>query len=212
MKRIALLGAESTGKSQLAAELAQALQARGLRVTVIPEGLRDWCDRLGRTPRPDEQASIALAQAHAVLAAQVDGVDVVIADTTPLMTAVYSDYLFQDRSLYAQALAHQQGYDLTLLTGLDLPWVADGLQRDGPQVREPVDALLRQALTLSGLRWQVVYGAGPARVQAALRAWDAHCAQAARPPEAATPAWTWACDSCSDPDCEHRLFSRLLGR
>ena len=70
----------------------------------------------------------------------------VLADTTPLMTAVYSDLLFQDTRLYADAARHQQGYALTLLTGLDLPWVADGLQRDGPQVREPVDARLRQAL------------------------------------------------------------------
>ena len=209
MKRIALLGAESTGKTRLAAELAQALGQRGLQVTVVPEVLRHWCDRMGRTPRPEEQAAIAAEQAAQILDAQADAV---IADTTPLMTAVYSDYLFQDRSLYAQALAHQQGYDLTLLTGLDVPWVADGLQRDGPQVREPVDALLRQALTHSGLRWQVVYGNGPARLHAALRAWDAHCAQAARPAEAATPGWTWACDSCSDPDCEHRLFSRLLDR
>jgi hypothetical protein len=24
--------------------------------------------------------------------------------------------------------------------------------------------------------------------------------------------WTWNCDKCSDPECEHRLFTALRGR
>jgi nicotinamide riboside kinase len=36
----------------------------------------------------------------------------VIADTSPLMTAVYSDFIFQDKSLYAEALLHQIKFDL----------------------------------------------------------------------------------------------------
>jgi hypothetical protein len=80
---------------------------------------------------------IATEQARAVEQAPPGWV---VADTTPLMTAVYSHMLFDDDSLYPMALAHQALYDSTLVTGLDLPWVADGLQRDGPHAREPVDA------------------------------------------------------------------------
>jgi molybdopterin-guanine dinucleotide biosynthesis protein len=51
-RRIALLGAESTGKTQLAQALGLRLQQQGLRVTVVPEVLREWCDRQGRTQGP----------------------------------------------------------------------------------------------------------------------------------------------------------------
>jgi hypothetical protein len=87
-QRIAVLGAESTGKTQLAGDLAAALQESGRSTALVPEVLREWCDREGRTPRPDEQAAIAQEQARRVLA--LDAVDFVIADTTPLMTALYS--------------------------------------------------------------------------------------------------------------------------
>ena len=43
---------------------------------------------------------------------------------------------------------------LTLLTALDLPWVADGLQRDGPHVQAPIDATIRLALDSAGLAWR----------------------------------------------------------
>lgn len=205
--RIALLGAESTGKTQLTQALAAALDERGHSVTVVPEVLRGWCERQGRTPHAHEQVAIAHEQARQALAADTD---VVIADTTPLMTAVYSHLLFQDESLYDFALAHQSQYDLTLLTGLDLPWVADGLQRDGPQVREPVDALLRAALARTNVTWQVIYGSGQARLEAALRALAAHTEYAQRADNHTATPWAWSCDSCSDAECEHRLFTRLL--
>jgi len=48
---IALLGAESTGKTSLSLALAKALTLRGRQVTVVPEVLRQWCDQHGRTPR-----------------------------------------------------------------------------------------------------------------------------------------------------------------
>ena len=58
-----------------------------------------------------------------------------IADTTPLMTAIYSQQVFGDDALLAEGLAFQRlQVDVTLLLGLDLPWVPDGLQRDGAQV------------------------------------------------------------------------------
>ena len=58
------------------------------------------------------------------------------ADTTALMIAVYSDLVFADTGLYDDALAAQRRVDLTLVTALDLPWLADGLMRDGAHVRE----------------------------------------------------------------------------
>ncbi|KQP43337.1 AAA family ATPase [Pseudorhodoferax sp. Leaf274] len=212
--RVALLGAESSGKTALSQALAQSLAGRGLAVELVPELLRQWCMDAGRTPRQDEQDGIARAHASAIDAAGARAPDLLIADTTPLMVAVYSDLLFGDRSLYPFALAHQGGYALTLLMGLDLPWVADGLQRDGPHVQAPVDALVRAALQGAGLPYQVVYGNGPARLARAERALHQLPALAARLAPLAEPPgpvrWTCACDS--DAACEHRLFQRLAAR
>ena len=215
--KVALLGAESTGKTRLANELAAHWRAQGRDVVHVQEVLREWCEREGRTPRPHEQIGIAQEQALRAQAIRPD--QWLVADTTPLMTAIYSDMLFGDASLYAFALQHQQQYDMTLVTGLDIPWVADGLQRDGPHVREPVDGMLRAALTGGGIHFQVVYGTGSARLDKALSAIDAiySIANHARSMGASDSFslksqsnWRWPCDKCSDPDCEHTMFTQLL--
>jgi len=169
---VALLGAESTGKTTLSAEIGAALVERGLRVAVVGEVLREFCDANARTPRPDEQAAIAAAQSARIEAAAARH-DVVVADTSALMIAVYSDLLFADATLYPDALAAQRHCDLTLVTALDLPWQPDGLQRDGAHVRAPVDALLRSALADAGITFMTIGGIGSERVAAALRAIDA---------------------------------------
>jgi hypothetical protein len=80
--------------------------------------------------------------------------------------------------------------ELTLLMGLDLPASA------GQQ-----DASLRHQLQSSGVAYSVVYGQEEERLRNALRLIE--------PEPAATRRWTWACEACSDPDCEHRLFTGL---
>jgi nicotinamide riboside kinase len=211
--RIALLGAESTGKTRLATGLAAHLRARGLSALAVPEVLRAWCTREGRAPRPDEQLAIAQLQERQLDEAAALA-DIVIADTSALMVLVYSGMLFPDSELYRFALARQRGYEATLVTGLDLPWVPDGLQRDPAQPREPVDALVRSLLRQAGVGFQVVYGSGGQRLQGALAALVSAgvlpAAAIEREPEAGgRRPWTWSCEKCSDPACEHRLFTQL---
>jgi nicotinamide riboside kinase len=166
---IALLGAESTGKSVLSLALRDALVAAGHDAIAVPEYLREFCDREGRTPRRDEQRGIAAEQTRRIeAAAATDGT--VVADTTALMIAVYSEQVFGDTGLYAEAEAWQRRCDVTLVTALDLPWQADALQRDGPHVREPVDAKVRAALMRAGCAWTRVAGFGATRTHAALAA------------------------------------------
>jgi nicotinamide riboside kinase len=184
--RIAILGAESTGKSWLAEALAESIG----------------------------HVDCAQAQAQAIEQAQAKWV---IADNPPLMTAVYRHLLFGDTGLYPLALAHHAIYTHTLITGLDLPWVANGLQRYGPHTRDPVDALLRQALDTAHLPYRVVYGQGAQRLNNALMA----VGLPSLSPETYTPRektqfglnqerQAWQCNDCSDPDCEQKLFTDLL--
>jgi nicotinamide riboside kinase len=220
--KVALLGAESTGKTLLAHALAAHLRDSGQRAAAIDEYLREWCEEHARTPQQHEQAHIADEQQTRIEAATASH-DCVIADTTPLMTAVYSEFIFQDNSLIEAALAYQRSFDLTLITGLDMPWQADGIQRDGAHVRAPVDALLRQHLQSAGVAFEVIYGTGEHRTAHAIEA-VARCRTAQNTinsiaderTEMSASArndlknWKSACEKCSDSDCEHLLFTRLM--
>ena len=213
---IAIVGAESTGKSTLARALAQRIaDETQLTCTHVDEHLRTWCEQAGRTPRIDEQRGIAQTQQDR-LAQAASTHDVVVADTTASMIAVYSRYVFGDRSLDAWAAAeHARSVQHTLVTALDLPWVADGLQREGEHVRAPIDAMLRELLAAHGIGWSLVSGSGAARVDNALNAVTpllirraaSHSGLFTRLAErdAAQPAWQWVCEKCDVPDCEHRL-------
>ena len=226
--RVALLGAESTGKTSLSQNITDALLAQGQMAAYVPEVLREWCQMNGRTPAFHEQRQIAQQQAERIFSIQEGWV---IADTTPLMTAVYSDYVFKDLSLYEAALGLQAQFDLTLVMGLDVAWVPDGLQRDGEHVREPVDHLIRQAMSKRQLPFKVIYGQDEARLNAALLAISQGIANLNEPLDlkfsmpGLQPTQTqrevsqyglnqgktaWRCDLCSDSECEHRLFSDLL--
>ena len=175
---VVLLGAESTGKTTLARELAATFERRGARVGRVDEYLREFCDLHGRTPRREEQAGIAAEQTARIDAAAAR-CDIVVADTSALMIAVYSEIVFGDKSLSARALAAHRRAQLTLLMALDVPWQGDGLQRDGPQVRAPVDALIRATLDGAGIAFTTIDGLGPARLDAALLAIDHACATGA---------------------------------
>ncbi len=205
--KIALLGAESTGKSTLAHELAAHLRRDGRRVAVVDEVLRHWCERERRAPRPEEQLPIAQAQEGRVDAAAA-AADIVIADTTALMVAIHGALLFPDHPLLQFALERQRGYDLTLVMGLDLPWVDDGLQRDAGS-RDRTDALVRTLLDRAGVAYRVVYGTGRERLRHALAALPVGLAPRPAGAAGSLRAWQWQCDKCSDPECEHRLFTSL---
>lgn len=208
---IGILGAESTGKSDLAQALADRARALGIATAVVPEYLREFCEQAGRTPVAAEQHHIAAEQTRRIDAASRAHA-LVLADTTALMTAVYSEYIFGDAGLYEAALRDHQRCDRTLLTGLDMPWQPDGLQRDGPHVRAPVDALLRQHLHTAGVAFSVVYGQGQARIDAGWRLVLRHLQQSGLVPDAPPPQDTLLagrnrlrpmCRECLVPECEH---------
>ena len=226
--RVALLGAESTGKTSLSQHITDALLTQGQMAVYVPEVLREWCQMNGRTPALHEQRQIAQQQAERIFSIREGWV---IADTTPLMTAVYSDYVFNDPSLYDEALELQAQFDLTLVMGLDVAWLPDGLQRDGEHVRQPVDHLIRQSMSKRQLQFKVIYGQDQARLNAALLAISQGIANLNEPLDLKFSApglqltqaqrevsqyglnqgkTVWRCDLCSDSECEHRLFSDLL--
>jgi nicotinamide riboside kinase len=170
-RRISLIGAECSGKTTLARALADQLP--GLWV---PELLREFCDLHGRAPRCDEQSGLIRAQIEREKQVQAlarrQGFGFIVCDSSPLATALYSAELYDDASLLDEALEHQRSYALTLCTAIDMPWQADGIQRDGPRARESFDARLARELTQRGLAFTRVAGGPRQRVGQAFAAMD----------------------------------------
>ena len=95
-----------------------------------------------------------------------------------------------------------------LLMGLDLP-AQEGLSHS----QAAADLNLRQTLSQARLPYRVIYGSGTARLRNAMDALHLTVPIAFLPETGANERqrpWVWACDTCSDPGCEHRLLSALL--
>jgi nicotinamide riboside kinase len=169
-RRIGLIGAESSGKSMLARSLAATLDA-----VVATEVLRDFVSREGRPPRADEQVAIMHAQQGREdhLAAEEPS-HLVIGDPAALMTAIYSLAYFDDDALLPPALAHARSYDLIAWCDIDIPWQPDGIQRDGPLMRERVHNLIAGVVDheLAECALIRVSGPLPRRVDAVRWAWQ----------------------------------------
>ncbi len=211
---VALLGGESSGKTTLGLALSHQLNTLGVSAMLVPEHLRAWCEREGRAPLTQELATIAAEQSRQIAEAVQSNVQAVVADTTALVVAAYSERVFNDRSLLPASLKAQQPCHLTLLMGLDMPWQADGMFREGPGMRADIDAVLRRELQSAGIPFQTVYGSAEARLRHALRAVGALLGRPLVPHDLMLEAGTgrWTCENCSDPDCERRLFSGLMSQ
>ena len=165
-KLICLIGAESTGKTTL----AQALAAH-FNCPWVPEYLREFCESRGRTPTIDEQALILETQViHESVAwaqARIAHSRYVFCDTAPLLTAIYSAFVFNDQSLFTRARSLHGRYALTLMLAPDIAWVADE-QRDGAHVRQPITDMIANELTALNLPTARIAGQGDARFASAL--------------------------------------------
>jgi NadR type nicotinamide-nucleotide adenylyltransferase len=151
--RIAILGAESSGKSTLAAALAEHYHTLW-----VPEYLREFVDAHGRVPREEDQYGIALTQMERENAAAQLAQRFLFCDTTPLMTALYSKVYWGRVDAQLAELDSVHEYAATLVTAPDGPWVPDGLQRESEAVRQSVHALVLANLRARGIAHTVVAG------------------------------------------------------
>ena len=167
VRRVSVFGPESTGKTTLAAELARACGTAW-----APEFARAYLEsRGGVLARPDMdvigQGQIALED---TLARDADRV--LVCDTDPLLTVVWSEVMFGEAPAWLRDAARARRYELTLLCDVDLPWV-DDFVRYLPEHRAGFAARCEAALRDAGRRYERVRGTGAARselARAAVRA------------------------------------------
>lgn len=174
--QIAVLGAESTGKSILIAELLAPLAALQPRpIWAVPEVLRQFCVEHNRAPFAKEQSGILdrqIAVERAAIAESQNTTAILLSDCAPITTAIYSVMYFSDASLMAMATQHHQRYQLSLVLSPDIGWHADPLpfMRDGPSAQLQFHQQLLDWLNVSRMPYQLIAGQGTIRTQRALDA------------------------------------------
>ena len=122
--RVAILGTESTGKTTLAQQLAEAFDT-----TWVPEYGREYCegrDALALTS--DDLNAIGRGQILAEESAARSANRVLICDTDVRTTATWSDIILGTRSAWLSRAAAADDYSHALLLDADVPWVDDGMR------------------------------------------------------------------------------------
>ncbi|MBN1944520.1 MAG: AAA family ATPase [Bradymonadales bacterium] len=167
VRRICIVGPESTGKTVLARRLAEAY-----RTTWVAEYARPLLELKDNRCDPEDIERIARGHlaSEAALARQANRV--IFCDTDLMTTTFWSDLLFGSCPGWIRREARRQRYCLTLLTDADAPWVDDP-QRYFPERRAEFFERCRRELEALGRRYTVIGGSWDERYAAACRAVDA---------------------------------------
>jgi HTH-type transcriptional repressor of NAD biosynthesis genes len=124
VRRICLVGGESSGKTTLAAALAARHNTRW----VAEYGREHWERKAGRL-QPDDMVAIAERQVERERLAARSARTYLFCDTGPIVTLCYCDSLFGTAPPRVQALATQR-HDLYVLCAPDFMFVQDGTRQD----------------------------------------------------------------------------------
>lgn len=167
VRRVGLIGGESTGKTTLAAALADRYSTRW-----IPEYGRElWEAQAGKLDFDDllEIANVQIAREEAGLTFANRWL---FCDTTPLVTAFYSQAMFDRVDTRLTDLARRP-YDVLLLCAADFKFVQDGTRR-GAVFRRAQNAWYVQALDEAGQHYTLLSGTLDRRLDQAARALGSH--------------------------------------
>ena len=143
--KVVLFGPESTGKTTLAAQLAEHYNTEWV-AEYAREYLQDKWDKEQKTCEPKDLVPIAYGQMELENRLAQTANKVLVCDTDLLETKVYSEaYYTGTCDPILEKYAIKNSYDLYFLTYIDTPWVADDL-RDKPDERERMFIYFKEAL------------------------------------------------------------------
>lgn len=180
LKKIVIIGPESTGKSTLCEQLAQHYET-----TWCPEFAREYLLTNGTSYEYDDLLTIAKGQ----LALEDEYTETLERNSLPLLEAGGHLPLFIDTDMYVMKVWCQfvfgkvhdfifeniskRRYDLYLLCNVDLPWVKDEL-REYPDLvtREKLYQLYKNILQKQTVPWVDISGTYKERLEKAIAAVD----------------------------------------
>ena len=166
LKKIVVIGPESTGKSSLCEGLAAHYQTSWVR-----EYAREYLLAHGMNYGFEELTTIAKGQ----LALEDEGVKVaksiLFIDTDMYVMKVWSEFVFGRCDSWILDQIGKRQYDAYLLCKTDLPWVKDEL-REYPDLvsREKLYHIYRDILINQSVPWAEIGGQEQQRLEAAIAA------------------------------------------
>ena len=129
-KKVAVIGPECTGKSELSHYLADHFTTEW-----VPEYARAYLDKLRRPYTQDDLLKIAHGQIRLEDEYTIDANNFLICDTNLYVIKIWSMFKYGNCSEEILKTIESRKYDLYLLTYVDIPWQADPL-REHPTKRE----------------------------------------------------------------------------
>jgi len=169
VKRVAVFGTESTGKTALARKLSAHFGEPW-----APEFVREFWDLRGGNISAADLGTIALGQLANEDGAVAHARRVAFCDTEMLTCTLWNDLLFPEKCpawVRAEAEQRARGFTLWLLCDTDVPFAPDP-QRCFPEAvgREKARQLWREALVSRGLPFVEIRGDWAERERTAIAA------------------------------------------
>ncbi|QDU87798.1 Trifunctional NAD biosynthesis/regulator protein NadR [Pirellulimonas nuda] len=174
--RVVLIGAESTGKTTLAQQLAERFGT-----TWVPEyGREHWEKKVAGLSMSDPLPSWSQEEFVHIAAEQQAREDrlareanrVLFCDTNAFATGTWFQRYYRSRDARVDAIGAAAKADLYLLTAPDVPFVQDGF-RDGERIRDWMHEAFRDQLANGPTPWRLIEGPYAARLAAAESAVEA---------------------------------------
>lgn len=162
LKRIAITGPESSGKTQLARELASYFKTNWL-----PEFAREYLDGSSENYTIEDILFIAKEQMNREEAMAKNMNGLLLCDTDFTVLKIWSQVVFNTCPEWIESKFAQHQYDLYLLCYPDLEWEADPL-RENPTDRLFLFNLYQEELEKAGFNYAIVQGRGEQRLENAI--------------------------------------------
>jgi NadR type nicotinamide-nucleotide adenylyltransferase len=162
LRKIAITGPESTGKSWLAEHLAKEFNT-----VWVPEYAREYLSGKDRAYDLEDVVEIAKGQlAHENrLISRAN--QFLFSDTEMLVCKIWTDFVFNQIPDFIEQAFENQHYDLYLLCDIDLPWEPDPL-REHPNSRQIIFDKYKMELTRAHLPFVIINGFGENRLKHAI--------------------------------------------
>lgn len=166
IKKIAIVGPESTGKSTMSSYLAKYYNT-----VWIPEFAREYCEKLTEPPAWQDEVNMFYGQVALEEELLPKANQLLICDTTFITVKIWSDYTFGKSPQEVLDELPKRPYDLYLLLNIDLPWEDDPL-RDFPNLREHFMEVWYKELNELNANYKVISGSGSERYANAVKVID----------------------------------------
>ena len=163
IKKIAIIGPESTGKSILAQDLAAYFNT-----IFVSEFARQYIESLDRPYVEEDLLLMAKEQVLLEEEQTLRANKYLFCDTELTVIDIWSQEKYGKTHPWIMTELHKRSYDLYLLLDIDLEWVYDS-QRENPDDRDRLLNLYRESLTKRGLKYHLVQGRGDARIENAIK-------------------------------------------